>query len=108
MAIRKTGGPSIRTSGWRRKTRDEPGWHFFGSARFGLTALTYQYASGFDTALYPQCGVTGKMEFGVRVMHFSASAYLEAMTWGESAVNRDSFQPASRMLTVGGQLGYSF
>ncbi|MGA7700885.1 MAG: hypothetical protein WCB27_14845 [Thermoguttaceae bacterium] len=94
--------------GLESKDPDEPGWHFFGSARFGLTPLTYQYASGFDTALYPKCGVTGKMELGVRVMRFSASAYLEAMTWGESAVNRDSFQPASTMLTVGGQLGYTF
>lgn len=94
--------------GLETKDPEEPGWHFFGSARFGLTPLTYQYASGFDTALYPKCGVTGKLELGVRVMHFSAELYLEAFTWGESAVVRDSFQPDSRMLTVGGQLGYTF
>ncbi len=94
--------------GLETKESQEPGWQFFGAARFGLTPLTYQYASGFDTALYPKCGVTGKMELGVRVSHFSASAYLEAMTWAESAPNEDAFQPASRMLTVGGQLGYTF
>jgi hypothetical protein len=94
--------------GLETRESQEPGWQFFGSARFGLTPLTYQYASAFDTALYPKCGVTGKAEFGVRVMHFSASAYIEVMTWGESAVVRDSFQPDSRMLTVGGQLGYTF
>jgi hypothetical protein len=90
------------------KESDEPGWKFFGSVRFGLTALTYQYASAFDTALYPRCGVTAKTEFGVRFQHFSVSAYLEAMTWGESAVVRDSYQPDSRMLTIGGQFGYTF
>jgi len=104
--------------GLETKESDEPGWKFFGSVRFGLTPLTYQDASGsvglyvntgFDPApLYPKCGVTGKMELGVRFQRFCASAYLEAMTWGESAVVRDSFQPESRMLTLGGQLGYTF
>jgi hypothetical protein len=28
--------------GLETKEPEEPGWHFFGSARFGLTALTYQ------------------------------------------------------------------
>jgi hypothetical protein len=94
--------------GLETKDSDEPGWHFFGSARFGLTPLTYQSASCSDTALYPRCGVTSKAELGVRVMRFSASAYLETFTWAESAVESDTFQPASRMLTVGGQLGYTF
>jgi hypothetical protein len=94
--------------GLETKESNEPGWEFFGSARFGLTPLTYQYASGFDTAIYPRCGVTGKMELGVRFQKFSASAYIEAMTWGESAEVEGSFQPASRMLTFGGQLGYTF
>jgi hypothetical protein len=94
--------------GLETKESDEPGWKFFGSVRFGLTPLTYQYASYFDTALYPKCGVTGKAEFGVRFQRFSVSAYLEAMTWAESAVVRDSLQPESRMLTLGGQLGYTF
>jgi hypothetical protein len=94
--------------GIETKESDEPGWSFFGSARFGLTPLTYQYASAFDTALYPRCGVTAKAELGVRFHRFCASAYIETMTWGESAVVRDSFQPDSRMLTVGGQLGYTF
>jgi hypothetical protein len=94
--------------GLETKEPDEPGWHFFGSARVGLTPLTYQSASCSNTALYPRCGVTGKTEFGVRFQHFCLSAYLEVMTWGESAVAGDSFQPDSRMLTVGGQLGYTF
>jgi hypothetical protein len=94
--------------GLETKEPDEPGWHFFGSARFGLTPLTYQYASGFDTALYPRCGLTGKMELGIRFQRFCAEAYLETFTCGESAVVRDSLQPASRMLTIGGQLGYTF
>ena len=33
--------------GLETKESDEPGWQFFASARFGLTPLTYQYATGF-------------------------------------------------------------
>jgi hypothetical protein len=94
--------------GLETKESDEPGWHLFGSARVGFTPLTYQYASYYDTALYPKCGVTVKGEFGIRFQRFAASAYAEVMTWGESAVVRDSFQPNSRMVTIGGQVGYTF
>jgi hypothetical protein len=87
---------------------DEPGWSFFGSARFGLTPLTYQHVSYYDVALYPRCGVTAQAELGVRFQKVSVSAYLEAMTWGESAVVRDCLQPESRMFTVGGKLSYTF
>jgi hypothetical protein len=101
--------------GLETKEPDEPGWKFFGSVRFGLTPLTYQSVSYpvpdyycVNTALYPRCGVTGKMELGVRFQHVTVAAYLEGFTWGESAEVRGSLQPASRMLTLGGQLGYTF
>ena len=94
--------------GLETKDSAEPGAKLFGSVRFGLTPLTYQHASYFDTVVYPRCGVTGQMELGVRFQRFSVSTYLEAMTWGESAVVRGGFQPESRMLTLGGKLGYSF
>ncbi len=92
------------------ETRDstEPGWKFFGSARFGITPLTYQHATYFDTTLYPRCGLTGQAELGIRFEKCSVSAFIEAMTWGESAEVRGSLQPDSQMVTVGGKLGYTF
>ena len=87
---------------------DAVGPAFYGSVRFGITPLTHQYATYFDTALYPRCGLTGQSELGVRYRQFAAGAFLEAFTWGESAIVRDSFQPASRMLTIGGKLSYTF
>jgi len=94
--------------GLESKESSEPGPKLFGSVRIGATPLTYQHATYFDTTLYPRCGIDVQMELGVRFEQFSVSAYLEEMTWGESAVVRDSLQPASRMLTIGGKLGYSF
>ena len=83
--------------------------------RVGATPLTYHYATYFDTTTYPRCGITGQLEVGVRFQQFSLSAYMEAMTWGESAEvpmpywpGHYSYQPASRMLTIGGQISYAF
>lgn len=94
--------------GIETKESTEPGWHFFSSARFGLTPLTYQRISYFETTLWPQCGLTAQMELGVRFQKCSVSAYLETMTWGESPVVRECYQPESRMLTIGGKLSYTF
>jgi hypothetical protein len=92
------------------ETRDaeDSEWNFFGSARFGITPLTRQYINMDDTVLYPKCGVTGQAQVGVRYRKVALAAYIEAMTWGESAVVRDIMQPTSRMLTIGGQLSYTF
>jgi hypothetical protein len=94
--------------GLETKDSEEAGLRFFGSVRVGVTPLTYQHATYFDTTVYPKCGVTGQMELGVRYQRFTASTFLEAMTWGASAVVRDTYQPDSRMLTIGGKLGYTF
>ncbi len=99
--------------GLETKDSSEPGLKFFGSMRFGVTPLTYQYATYFDTVVYPRCGLTGQMELGVRFQKFSLSACVEAMTWGKSNLATDaygnvSFQPDSRMLTIGGKLAYTF
>jgi hypothetical protein len=94
--------------GLETKESDESGPKLFGSARFGVTPLTFQRATFFDTNVYPKCGVTGQARLGMTYRRFTADAYLEAMTWGASADVRGTFQPASRMLTVGGELGYSF
>lgn len=94
--------------GLESKDSNEAGLQMFGSVRLGVTPLTYQHATYFDTALYPRCGLTGRAELGVHYRALYVSAVVEAMTWGESADVRGSFQPESRMLTLGGQMGYRF
>jgi hypothetical protein len=101
--------------GLETKSTDEPGPQFFGSVRAGFTPLTIQYATLTDSdypragsVVYPRCGFTGQAEMGVRFQKFTASAFLEAFTWGESAIVGDSYQPASRMLTLGGKISYTF
>lgn len=94
--------------GLETKESSEPGPKFFGSVRVGATPLTYQHATFFDTTVFPRCGITGRMELGVRFQKFAMSAVVEGMSWGQSADVEGSFQPASRMLTVGGQISYAF
>ncbi|MCE5267955.1 MAG: hypothetical protein LLG00_08725 [Planctomycetaceae bacterium] len=99
--------------GVETKDSPDPGPKFFASARIGATPLTYQYATYFDSAVWPRCGLTGRVELGMRLQRFSLSAVGEATTWRESAAVEDAYgsgvlQPASRMLTVGGQIGYTF
>ena len=94
--------------GLETKESDEPGLHWFGSSRIGFTPFTYQHATYFDTTVYPRFGVTARAELGVHYQRLSASAVVEVMTWSESADVQGTFQPASRMLTIGGQFGYSF
>jgi hypothetical protein len=101
--------------GLETKVLDQNAFHFFGSARVGLTAFTYQYADIADpyygtggSVLHPRLGVTSQAEFGVACRRFTLSAFTEVMTWGESSMVRDSLQPASLMLTMGGRVGYSF
>ena len=111
--IRKRGGRSIRTSAWRPKIRRTRAGNFSASTRIGFTPVTYQYATYFDSVAYPKCGLTGRIEAGVRFQKFSLSACAEAMTWAQSDAVTDpygdiSFQPASRMITIGGQLSYTF
>jgi hypothetical protein len=95
----------------------EPGLHFYGLARVGATAFTYQYADYIDpinyplysdTVLYPRCGVTAQLQLGARYQGFSLVAYTELMTWGQSDEVRGALQPASTMFTIGGQVGYTF
>ncbi len=94
--------------GLETKESKEPGPQLFFSARVGATPLTYQYATYFETVVYPKCGVTGQAELGVRCKNYSISAFLEGMTWGKSAMVRDTYQPESRMLTIGGKVAYTF
>ncbi|MEN6450714.1 MAG: hypothetical protein ABFC96_09500 [Thermoguttaceae bacterium] len=99
--------------GIETKDSPEPGWKFFAAARIGATPITYQYATYFDSVTWPRCGLTGRLELGVRYERFSLSAVGEGMSWAESAPvegsqGYTSLQPASRMWTLGGQLGWTF
>jgi hypothetical protein len=99
--------------GLETKDSPDPGWQFFATTRIGFTPLTYQYATYFDTVAYPKCGLTGRIEAGMRFQKFSLSACAEIMTWAQSDIATDpygdiSFQPDSRMITVGAQLSYTF
>jgi hypothetical protein len=94
--------------GLETKEPEDMGLHFYGSMRVGITPLTYQHATYFDTTLYPRCGMTAQAQAGIRFHNCALAAYFECMTWGESAEVRDCFQPASQMYTVGGQFGFTF
>ena len=103
--------------GLETREPNDTGLHFYGSARIGATVFTYQYADYIDpinyplysdTVLNPRCGVTAQLQAGIRFQKFSLVAYSELMTWGESAEVRGSLQPASSMLTLGAQFGYTF
>jgi hypothetical protein len=53
------------------------------------------------------------LELGARFHRVSLSAVAEIFTWQASAATQDgygdiSWQPDSRMVTIGGQLGYTF
>ena len=112
--IEKFGAPFISYVGLETKSTDEPGPSSLARSAQGFTPLTIQYATLTDpdypragSVVYPRCGFTGQA-MGVRFQKFTASAFLEAFTWGESAIVGDSYQPASRMLTLGGKIGYTF
>ena len=81
---------------------------FFGSARIGATAITYEHVSWDDVTLYPKMGVMARLELGLRGPRLFLSGYFEAMTWGESDVVRDCWQPRSAMITVGLRSGFRF
>jgi hypothetical protein len=83
-------------------------FEFFASARIGVTAFTYERVTLDDTQLYPRTGLLGNLETGIRGKHFLLSVAFEEMSWGESAVNRGSVQPASLLYTVGLKTGFSF
>lgn len=90
--------------------RRAPGglFEFYWGGRIGCTPINYQYATWFDVPVYPRIGITGQAEAGVRGDWLFLAAFFEAMTWSQSNVAQDSFQPDSRMLTVGVKAGVSF
>lgn len=91
-----------------RRSPDVCDLEFFGSGRIGATAVTYEHVSWDDVTLYPKLGVMGQLELGLRGPRLFLSGYFEAMTWGESDVVRDCWQPRSAMITVGLRSGFRF
>ena len=90
-----------------RHFRDE-GLELFGMARIGCTPVTYEHATLLDVTVFPKIGITGQVECGLRTRRFHVCGFFEAMTWRESAAVRETFQPQSRMFTVGLKSGFSF
>jgi hypothetical protein len=91
----------------KRRTHDD-NIEFYYSARLGCTPITYERIEDMATNLYPQIGLTGKLEIGIRSRRFLLAGYFEGMSWCKSEVVRDSLQPASSMTTAGLQAGFSF
>ena len=91
-----------------RGTPDVSDLEFFGSARIGCTAITYEHVSWNDVTLYPKTGITGQLELGLRGPRLFLSGYCEAMTWGESDEVRNSWQPRSQLIAVGLRTGFRF
>jgi len=80
----------------------------YSESRIGATALTYQFASINDRPLWPKPGVLANAELGLRGSRFFVATRVEVMSWAQSSVVQDSFQPNSLMVTVGGRLGFMF
>ena len=80
----------------------------YSESRIGTTALTYQFASINERPLWPKAGVFANTEIGLRGPRFFIAARAEVMTWAQSSVVEDSYQPNSVMFTAGGRLGFMF
>lgn len=78
-------------------------------ARIGWMAFTYEMASlDYAPALYPEPGLTTRVELGLRHCAFFFAACFESMEWAPSSVQRSMFQPRSQMLNVGLKMGLGF
>ncbi len=91
--------------GIERKEPDEPGIHFFYSARLGLTAYTYERCSN-NVTLHPKSGATIALQLGIRAERLVLSAYLETMAWEKSDAAHGYFQPESEFTTIGGRFAF--
>ena len=94
--------------GVEKRRTHEDGVEFYYSARIGCTPITYERVVDFDTTLYPQIGLTGQLEAGIRGRRFMLAITAEAMSWTKSDVVRDSLQPASSFTTLGLKAGFCF
>ena len=89
-----------------RRLRDD--LDLYSESRAGSTLMTYQFASINQRPLWPRPGVFANAEIGLRGSRFFLAARAEVMSWAESSVVQDSFQPNSLTWTAGGRLGFLF
>lgn len=104
--------------GIEAKRSSGTGWELYSQGRVGATVATVSYATAMQEPVWPKCGVTALGEIGLRSERFFLSANCELMTWTRSseANGWDStanlpmtyWQPTSRMLTLGGRMGFMF
>ena len=94
--------------GLERRRKLTSAWEFFGMGRIGFTAITLERISDFDIVLYPEPGVTGQLEAGLRGRHLFVSAFSEAMSWRQSPPSRGALQPSSSFASIGLRTGCSF
>lgn len=83
-------------------------WEWYGMARIGVDALTWERASINFTALYPDAGFNYQTETGVRGKHLFLALVVEGFNFGESGVSNGWLQPQSFWSTIGLKTGYSF
>ncbi len=92
---------------------------FFLTSRIGCTAINYlQMPEYWGTVRrgpkYPQAGLTGQIELGLRRKHFVAAATFEAMSWPRTedyhrhgdASAQEYFWDGAEMYTTGLKLGF--
>jgi hypothetical protein len=95
--------------GAERRRIIQGGPEMYWSGRIGLTARTFVHGSSLDdTRLYPQPGIMGTLECGVRGPHLFLSAFAETFNWRQSPEMRGWLQPASSLVMVGLKTGVSF
>ncbi len=94
--------------GLEKKRTLNGGLEFYGSARIGCTAMTYEHVTWDDVALYPKAGLLGQAELGLRGQHALISIFYETMYWNQSDIVRDMLQPYSQMGLFGLKAGFSF
>jgi hypothetical protein len=97
------------------------GLEWYGSARVGVTAATYNFSNAYNLPVYPRLGGMGNLELGLRGARLSVSGTFGIMSWSRSAREQFSttdsngtfviasvYQPNSTLITVGGKVSYSF
>ena len=92
----------------RRRAIGSSDVELFASGRVGATAANFQHVSLIDVVLFPKLGITSQLEIGVIGPRFFLTGYSELFTWGQSSGVRQSYQPASSLVTVGLRTGIVF
>ena len=92
------------------------GLEVYSTTRLGTTPMNLELPTEQAEPLYPRCGFLGQVEMGLRGKNLEVAGYFEVETFAQSGTVTDwmqnppitSFQPASRMYTVGGKVALMF